>query len=138
HVVVTWGGPDVRCSRLDTAGTNVWTADPAGRVVASPANGTLAVKAVTDHEGGQLLSWAFDNAGQGDVYTLHVDGAAAPWPGEPAGGELFAGSPDPETPAAWIAPLGAGPLIAWLVAGQLRVQRLPGPALDVDPLPRGG
>ena len=133
HVFVTWGGSDLRCSRLDTAGTRVWTNDGAGRVLVAPPNGSPVVKAVTDDAGGQRLAWALDNAGQTDVYMLRVDGSGAPWPGEIDGGELLEGGLEPQLPIAWLLASGAAPMVVWLDSGQMRVRRLPGASLSVEP-----
>jgi hypothetical protein len=133
RVFVTWGGSDIRCSCLDAAGSRVWATEPAGRVLVTAPNGSAAMRAVTDDAGGQRLAWAFDNAGQSDVYLLRVDGTGAPAAGEVPGGQLFEGGAATQVPVNWLLQSGAAPLVVWLDNGQLRVRRMPGPSLGVGP-----
>jgi len=138
HVFVTWGGSDIRCSRLDALGVRVWGAEPAGRVLVSPPTGSLVTRAAADGAGGQRIAWSTDNAGQSDVYDLHVDGTGAGLPGEPPGGEVVEGGPMPEDPVAWYDSANELPLMVWLENGQMRVRRLLGPATGVEPPLSGG
>jgi hypothetical protein len=138
HVFVTWGGTDIRCSRLDASGVRVWSTEPAGRVLVSPPTGSLVTRAAADGAGGQRLAWSTDNAGQTDVYDLHVDGTGAALPGEPPGGEVVEGNLVPEEPVAWYDSANELPLMVWLENGQMRVRRLLGAATGVEPPLAGG
>jgi len=130
----TWGDVDIRCSLLDSTGVRVWATEPAGRLVLTPTNGALDCRAASDGAGGQRIAWTFDNAGQGDVLMVHVDGSATPLPGQPAGGEVFMATPAVESPAAWFPPpFGDAPLLAWLSDGVLRLRQLPGSNVGVGP-----
>jgi hypothetical protein len=131
NVFVTWGGSDLRCSRLSAAGARVW-AETDGRVLVTPPTASLNTRAAPDGAGGQRLAWAFDNAGQDDVYTLMVDGTGAPLPGQSPLGEPFATSPQAEDPVAWLQPESAEPEVVWLVGGVLHAQ-LPGGSVGVGP-----
>jgi hypothetical protein len=133
HVFVTWGGADVRCSRLDGNGTRVWTTDPGGRVLVAPAGGTLVTRAVPDGAGGQRVAWSEDVAGQNDVFGLHVDGAGALAPGEPPGGDAIENSASAEDPVAWFDATNPSPIMTWLEAGQLRARRLLASTTGVQP-----
>ncbi|HXS81542.1 MAG TPA: T9SS type A sorting domain-containing protein [Methylomirabilota bacterium] len=133
HVFVTWGGTDIRCSRLDASGVRVWGSETAGRVLVSPPSGSLVIRAAADGTGGQRIAWSMDNAGQTDVYDLHVDGTGAPVAGEPPGGEVVEGNLVPEDPVAWYDAAQELPLMVWLENGQMRVRRLLGPATGVEP-----
>ena len=133
NVFLTWGGSDIRCSRLDPSGVRVWTTEPSGRVLVAPPSGSLVTRAVADGAGGQRLAWSMDVAGQSDVYSLHVDATGAPWPGEPAGGDVVEADPVPEDPVAWYDAASVSPLMAWLEDGQLRVRRLLGTTTGVEP-----
>jgi hypothetical protein len=133
NVFLTWGGSDIRCSRLNALGVRVWTTEPAGRVMVVPPSGSLVTRAVSDGAGGQRVAWSMDMAGQSDVYGLHVDDTAAPWPGEPAGGDVLEADPFSEDPVAWYDAATDSPLMAWLEDGQLRVRRLPGTTVGVEP-----
>ncbi len=133
HVFATWGGSDIRCSRMDSTGVRVWSTEPAGRIIVTPPTAALVCRSAADGANGQRIAWSVDNAGQNDVRILHVDAAAAPRPGQPADGELFEWSLVNEDPVAWFAPSGSEPLVAWLEAGQLRIRRLPSASLGVEP-----
>jgi len=133
NVFVTWGGADIRCSRLDATGARVWTSDLTGRVLATPPGGSLETVAVADAAGGQRLAWSVDVAGQNDVYGLRVNGAGAPLAGEPAGGEVLENDLVPEDPVAWQGGDTATPLLVWLENGQLRVRQLVGSPAGVEP-----
>jgi len=133
NVFLTWGGSDIRCSRLDALGVRVWTTEPTGRVLVTPPNGSLVTHAVADGAGGQRVAWSTDVAGQSDVYSLHVDSAGARWPGEPPGGDVVEADPVPEDPVAWYDATTDSPLMAWLEDGQLRVRRLLGATTGVEP-----
>jgi hypothetical protein len=138
HVFVTWGGSDIRCSRLDAAGTRVWTADFAGRVLVATPSGSLVTHVATDGAGGQRVAWSMDAGGQSDVYVLDVDGAGAPEDGQLPGGELIEGDLTPEDPVAWFDNTSQSPLIEWLENGQLRVRRLLASTTGIEPpLERG-
>jgi hypothetical protein len=131
NVFVTWGGSDLRCARLGTTGTRVWP-EPDGRVLVTPPSSPVNVRAVTDGAGGQRLAWSFDNAGQDDVYTLMVDGAGAPQPGQSASGEPFATTALAEEPVTWLSPESTAPTAVWLSGGILKA-RLPGTSVSVGP-----
>ena len=133
HVFVTWGGSDIRCSRLDDLGERVWSTEPAGRVLAAPPGGSLLTRAVSDGSGGQRLAWAEDVGGQSDVYSLRVDGGGAPWPDQPPGGDVVEDDTVAEDPVAWFDAANVSPLIAWLESGQLRVRRILGSTAGVEP-----
>ena len=138
HVFVTWGGADIRCSRLDASGVRVWGGELAGRVLVSPPGGSLVTRAAADGTGGQRIAWSMDNAGQSDVYDLHVDGSGAAVVGEPPGGEMVEGNLVPEDPVAWYDATNELPLMVWLENGQMRVRRLLGAAAGVEPPLAGG
>ena len=129
-VFVTWGGADIRCARLSSTGTQRWL-ESAGRLLTTPPTSTVNTHAVSDGAGGQRLAWSFDNAGQSDISILRVDGAGAPWPGEPVLGNPFATSLASEEPVAWLLANTATPLVEWLSAGVLRVRRLASGTLGV-------
>ena len=131
---VTWGGSDVRCSRLDASGVRVWTTEPTGRVLATPVNGADVAHTAADGAGGQRIAWSTDVAGQSDVYSLRVDGAGAPLAGEPAGGDLVEAGPAAQVPVAWYDAATASPVIVWLEDGQLRARRLLSSTTSVEPL----
>jgi hypothetical protein len=133
HVFVTWGGADIRCSRLDALGVRVWSLEPAGRVLAAPPGGSLLTRAVADGSGGQRLAWSEDVGGQSDVYSLHVDGAGAAWPGQPPGGDVVEADTLSEDPVDWFDASSASPLMAWLESGQLRVRRILSSTAGVEP-----
>jgi hypothetical protein len=133
QVFVTWGGSDIRCSRLDAAGNRTWTTDPGGRVLVAPPSGSLVTHAVADGAGGQRVAWSMDVAGQSDVYGLRVDGAGAALAGEPVGGEVLESAPTPEDPVAWFDAASSQPIIAWLANGQLRARRILGNTTGVEP-----
>ena len=137
HVFVTWGGSDIRCSRLDAAGTRVWAADLAGRVLVAPPSGSLVTHAASNGAGGQRVAWSLDAGGQSDVYSLDVDGTGAPQAGQPPGGEVIESGPAPEDPVAWFDNTSQSPLIEWLEDGQLRVRRLLALTGIEPPLERG-
>ena len=134
NTFVTWGGSDVRCSRLDASGVRVWTTEPSGRVLATPVNGALVTHAASDGAGGQRLAWSTDAGGQSDVYSLHVDGTGAAVPGEPAGGTLVETGPAVQEPVAWYDAATSSPVIVWLEDGQLRARRLLASTTSVEPL----
>ena len=138
HVFVTWGGSDIRCSRLDALGVRVWTTEPTGRVIVTPPGGTLVTHVAADGAGGQRLAWSTDVAGQSDVYSLHVDGAGAPRPGEPAGGSVVEAGPADENPVEWYDAANVSPVIVWLEGGQLRARQLLGATTSVDRPLEGG
>lgn len=132
-VFVTWGGSDIRCARMDSAGVRLWP-ESTGRVLIAPTNSSANVRAVADGAGGQRLAWSFDNAGQTDVNILRVDGAGNPWPNQPPLGVSFADSLVPEEPVGWFQAHTATPQVVWLSAGVMRVRRLPsGTTLGVGP-----
>jgi hypothetical protein len=134
HVLVTWGGSDLRCSRLDSTGVRVWTNENSGRVIATPPGGATVSRAAPDGAGGQWIAWSQQVAGQDDVRTLRVDGAAALLPGQSPEGEVFAATPAAEEPVGWFAtPWGGEPILAWLEGGVLRARQLPTTSLGVDP-----
>ena len=133
HVFVTWGGADVRCSRLDASGVRVWTSDPGGRLLVAPLGGSTLTRAVADGAGGQRVAWSTDVAGQNDVYSLRVDGTGAPVSGEPAAGDAVETSPDAEDPVAWFDATSDSPIMTWLEAGQLRARRLLSSTTGVEP-----
>jgi hypothetical protein len=130
-VFVTWGGGDLRCSRLNAAGTRVWP-EADGRILAAPPTPPLNSRAATDGAGGQRLAWSVDNGGQDDVYTLDVDGSGAPLPGQPALGVPFATTGAAEDPVVWLQPEAAAPVLVWLSGGVLHALLPPG-SLDVRP-----
>ena len=133
NVFVTWGGSDIRCSRLDASGVRVWTATPTGRVLVTPPGGTLVTVAAADGAGGQRVAWSQDAGGQDDVYSLHVDGTGAPVAGEPAGGNLIESGPASQDPVAWYDATNVSPIITWLEDGTLRARRVLGTTVGVEP-----
>ena len=138
QVFVTWGGSDIRCSRLDATGARVWTGDVAGRVLVATPSGSVVTHVASDGAGGQRVAWSMDVGGQTDVYGLDVDGAGAPANGQPPGGVLIEGDPTPEDPVAWFDAASQSPLIEWIEDGQLRVRRLLGSTTGIEPpLERG-
>jgi hypothetical protein len=137
-VFVTWGGNDVRCSRLDASGTRVWAADLPGRLIVTPASPTGVTRAVSDGAGGQRVAWSAGNAGQSNTYILHVDASAAPLAGEPAGGNLVESDPVDEEPVAWFDATTVSPILAWLENGQMRARRILGTTTDVEPALEAG
>jgi len=137
-VFVTWGGNDVRCSRLDASGTRVWATDLPGRLIVTPASPTGVTRAVSDGAGGQRLAWSAGIAGQSNTYTLHVDASAAPLAGEPAGGNLVESDPVDEEPVAWFDATTVSPILAWLENGQMRARRILGTTTDVEPALEAG
>ena len=122
-VFVTWGGADIRCSRMNAAGTRLW-AESDGRVLVTPAAPADNLRTAADGSGGQRLLWSWDNAGQTDLYALHVSGAGAPLAGEPAGGTPIEASLASEDAVAWFRADEAWPVVAWLDAGVLRARQL--------------
>ncbi len=139
HVLATWGGPDIRCSRLDSTGVRLWMSENSGRVIVTPPGGALTTRAGPDGAGGQWIAWSQDAAGQTDVRTLRVDGAAAILPGQPTDGEVFAATAADEEPVGWVRlPSGGEPLLAWLDAGVLRIRQLPSASLGLGPRTPGG
>jgi hypothetical protein len=133
NVFVTWGGADIRCSRLDASGVRVWTTEPTGRVLVTPPGGSLVTLVAPDGSGGQRIAWSQDAGGQRDVYHLRVDGAGAPWPGEPPGGDLVETGPASQDPVAWYDATTVSPILVWLEDGQLRARRLLGTTTGVGP-----
>ena len=131
NVFVTWGGSDLRCARLNAAGTRLWP-ETDGRVLVTPPTGTLNSRAVTDGAGGQRLAWSVDNAGQGDVYMLQVDGSGTPLAGQPALGVPFATTALAEEPVTWLSPETTDPVVVWL-SGGIVMARLPGTSVSVGP-----
>lgn len=131
-VFVTWGGADIRCARLSSTGTSRWL-ESGGRLLMTPPTSTANTRTVSDGAGGQRLAWSFDNAGQSDVNMLRVDGGGNPWAGEPVLGDPFATSLASEEPVAWFLANTSTPLVAWLVAGVLRVRRIANGTLGVGP-----
>jgi hypothetical protein len=132
HVFVTWGGADIRCSRLNELGVRVWGTESAGRVLVTPPGGSQVPRAVPDGAGGQRLAWSLDLGGQDDVYGLRVDGAGAAWPDQPPGGEIVEADTVAEVPVEWYDAASQTPIIAWLENGQLRVRRLLGNTTGVQ------
>lgn len=135
HLLATWGGTDVRCSRLDSTGVRVWFGENSGRVIVTPPGGALTTRAGPDGAGGQWIAWSQDVSGQMDVRTLRADGAAAIVPGQAPGGEVFAAGPLDEEPVRWFDSAGGEPLLAWLDGGVLRIRQIPTTSLGVDPAP---
>src|SRR5262245_4315327 len=134
-VFLTWGGADLRCSKMDSTGVRVWASDPLGRVMVTPTDGAFNSRAFKDGVGGQWLAWSQDVAGQRDVHYLRVDGAAAPYPDQPPEGEPFAATAANEDPVGWFPPWANGqPLLSWLDAGVLRIRSVPTSSpLGVEP-----
>jgi hypothetical protein len=122
-VFVTWGGADIRCSRMDAAGTRLWP-ETAGRIMVTPTASADNFRAAADGFGGQRLLWSWDNAGQSDLYALHVNGAGVPLAGEPPGGTAVEATLAPEDAVAWFRADEQWPVVAWLDAGVLRVRQL--------------
>ena len=133
NVFVTWGGSDIRCSRLDASGVRVWTATPTGRVLVTPPGGSLETVAAADGAGGQRVAWGQDVGGQDDVYSLHVDGTGAPVAGEPAGGDLVETGPAAQDPVEWYDAGNISPIIVWIEDGTLRARRVLGTTAGVEP-----
>ena len=138
NVFVTWGGSDIRCSRLDASGVRVWTASPAGRVLVTPPGGSLETVATADGAGGQRVAWGQDAVGQDDVYSLRVDSTGAPVAGEPADGDLLETGPANQDPVAWYDAANVSPIIVWLEDGTLRARRVLGTTAGVEPPLAGG
>lgn len=127
----TWGGSDVRCSKLDSTGVRMWSSETSGRVLVSSPYGSLDCLAAPDGQNGQRLAWAFDNAGQNDVHVLNVDGTGAPRPGQPSNGQVFAGTLANEQPVGWFYSAAGEPALQWLEDGVLKIRRLPTTSLSV-------
>lgn len=137
-VFLTWGGTDVRCARVSPTGARVWP-ESDGRVLLTPPSPTGTVKVATDSLGGQWLAWSYNNAGQFDTWYLHVDGAGAPAPGEPAQGTAFAATSSSEDPEGWfLSTSGNQPILVWLEAGVMHARRLPQSDAGVGPGPTSG
>ena len=130
-VFVTWGGTDIRCARINAAGTRIW-AELDGRIMVAPPTSLGIVHAATDGAGGQRLAWSYDNSGQSDVNILDVNAGGAPLAGWPALGQPFATTTLVEEPVAWLRPETTTPALTWLAGGKLYV-RLPQGALGVGP-----
>lgn len=129
-VFVTWGGTDISCSRLAADGTKLWP-EPAGRQIVAVSTGN--VHAVSDGAGGQKVAWSWDNSGQTDVNVIHVNGAAAPYAGEPPAGDPFEATLLPEEPVAWFNAQTSTPNVEWLRDGILRLRRIADGTTDVAP-----
>lgn len=137
HVFVNWGGNDIRCARLDSVGTRLWS-ESAGRVLVAPLAPTDVVRVAADGAGGQRLMWSWDNAGQLDINVLAVDGAGAPRAGEPAGGSTIESGSATEYAVAWFSADNVWPVVAWLENGILRLRQLLSGTVGVGPVAAGG
>lgn len=128
----TWGGTDLRCSKLDSTGIRMWS-ESAGRVLVGPPYASLDCHAAPDGANGQRLAWAQDNSGQNDIRVLNVDATGAPRPGQSPTGSVFAGTAANEAPVAWFTSASGEPALEWLENGVLKIRRLPTTSLAVDP-----
>jgi hypothetical protein len=137
NVFVTWGGTDVRCSRLNTTGVRVWS-EPAGRVLVTPTNGTVVTLAAADGAGGQRVAWSTSVSGQDDIYSLHVDSTGAAVAGEPAGGDVVESGPATQDPVEWFDATNVSPIMVWIEDGGLRARRILGTTTGVEPPLEGG
>lgn len=131
QVFFTWGGSDIRCSKLDSTGVRMWSGESQGRVLVDAPYGSLSFHAGRNGANGQWVAWAYDNAGQNDIHVLQVDGTGAPLPGQAPNGDVFAGTPANEEPVAWFQSLAGEPALEWLEDGVLKIRRLPSNSLDV-------
>lgn len=136
-VFVNWGGNDIRCARLDSLGTRLWS-ESAGRLLVTPLAPTDIVRVAADGVGGQRLMWSWDNAGQTDINVLAVDGAGAPRAGELPGGSTIEAGLGAEYAVAWFFADNAWPVVAWLEGGILRLRQLLSGTVGVGPATASG
>lgn len=107
------GNYNIYAQRIDNAGYMQWLDHEKGKIVVSGPSNKVNLSAVSDNDGGAIITWQDDRAGNNDIYAQWISSDGNVMYGWPVTGTLICDDTSEQSPPLMVGDEDGGAFVTW-------------------------
>jgi hypothetical protein len=107
------GNYNIYAQRIDNSGHMQWLDHEKGKIVVSGPSNKINLSAVSDNDGGAIISWQDDRMGNQDIYAQWINDDGDIQKGWPVTGRLICDDTSDQSPPQMVRDEDGGAYVAW-------------------------